>query len=599
MEIFNYLHLTTRRLIAVVVVAVITGVGTALVLSSDSAESYEAEVVVFVGRALPSDRSTFAIAPFAGDLEVLLALDPVRQEVAEASGIDAIAIGGLSTQQLPNGTGVAIRASARTPEVAETIASEAARVGLRTLLEQERDRAARGLAAAELRLLESRADLEQFRGDNGTQDPSVEYRLAVDALASLQVQLLNTGLDSDDRAALEDRQSQLQTEIERLAPLQAAYGELDRAVVGGESAVNQSKQEVSETEALIAGAASGDFEISTPAEVATSRSTLLAGVAAAMIVVVLLAIALFAWIDRRKGDNDEPDPADQTARPFVPVAAARVSNEAGPAATTPRMGVAVEAATSPVAVADHEAASEVGHSEGATVDGTGDGTPHAAAEHTTGTETPDDSTDDATGEAADATSPEATDPASIAITGTALNGAPTDDERGDGNQHVCTCGRVCRSAGGLSSHRRACDVYQQSLAAADGKERDATMASGRIDRGPVWVLMPDSQTSDQWDGGRLDSLLADAGLDGAVPTIVDGGGDASAQIGHAQRAISDGAGVIVLISNEHESVDTINELASGAGVQVLTHPARTPDADGDGDASTALPSWVSVRSDSR
>jgi hypothetical protein len=557
-EIFNFLHLTTRRLIPVVVAALLAGTATAFVLV-DEADSYEAEVVVFLGQALPPDRSTFAVGPFAGDLEVLLSLDPVQDEVARASGIDAIEIDGLVTQQIANGTAMSIRATAATPEVAELIATEAARVGLTTLLKQERTRARRSLDSAELQLLATRADLEQFRGNNQTQDPTVEYRIAIDEQTSLQVQLLNTALTPASRNALEERQTEVRAEIERLAPLQAPYNELDRAAVGTETAVNQAKQELSETESLLAGAASGDVEISTPAGIASTRGTLVAGVVASMVVVVLLSIGLFTLLDARKRDRN---PSEQIA--------------IGPGhLRTDEMMSTIE--------------------QGEPDRGAEQGEPERGAE-------PDEAD-------------------------TGVSGDRTESPRTAGPENVCVCGRVCRSVGGLRSHQRACEIFQESPA-GDSTDQGGTVISAESadpsqrseidasDAQPIWVLvgaanrkrtektgtMPDSATSELWEDDRsrlLKQSFEDAGLTQDHPlTIVNARGDAYHQIGQAKQAIEDGAAVIVLIDGESDAVSMINELAAEAGIRVVVEStgAQPPTDRADTDTNGVDPLVVALRS---
>ena len=274
MEIFEFLHLTTRRLFAMVVVTLLAGAATAAVLVNDSTDSYEAEAVVFLGQVLPADRSTFAVAPFAGDLEVLLSLDPTLDDVAAASGVDRIPTLGLTTRQISNGTAVGIRAVASTPELAETIASEAARVGLSTLLQQERNRAQRTLEAVNRQLLQVRADLEQFRDANVTQDTNFEIGTAVEERTAIQEQLLNPNLTAAAQDTLESRRQELNDEIDRLVPLQAAYNELDRELLGVEAALSGAKQEIAAADALIVSSASGDFVVTTPATAVSNQSTL-------------------------------------------------------------------------------------------------------------------------------------------------------------------------------------------------------------------------------------------------------------------------------------------------------------------------------------
>ncbi len=95
------------------------------------------------------------------------------------------------------------------------------------------------------------------------------------------------------------------------------------------------------------------------------------------------------------------------------------------------------------------------------------------------------------------------------------------------------------------------------------------------DGGPIWVLLPDSATSDRWekdDRRFFKQGFEDAGLsEGDDFTIVNAEGDAATQISQAEQAIGEGASVIVLTSNDSGSGATIIDIANEAGVAVLEY----------------------------
>ena len=105
----------------------------------------------------------------------------------------------------------------------------------------------------------------------------------------------------------------------------------------------------------------------------------------------------------------------------------------------------------------------------------------------------------------------------------------------------------------------------------DGDDGEA-MADGE---GSIWVLLPDSATSDRWekDDRRFFAEGFDAaGLaEGDDYSIVNAEGDAATQISQAEQAIGDGASVIVLTSNDSGSGATIIDLAKEAGVAVVEY----------------------------
>ena len=509
MEIFDFLHLTTRRLIAMVVVALLAGAATALVLASDSTDSYEADAIVFLGQVLPADRSTFAVAPFAGDLETLLSLDPTREDVATASGVDDIPITDLSTRQISNGTAVGIRAVAPTAALAETIASEAARVGLSTLLEQERNRAQRNLEAVDRQLLQVRADLETFRGDNGTLDPVFEFLSAADERLALQAELATSDLTAASRETLEARQLELNDEILRLAPLQAPYNELDRALLGAEDTLSDAKQEVAAADALLAGAASGDFVVTTPAAAISNQSTLRAGIVASMIVVLLLSIGLFVKIDRDRSTAQHEE---------LP----------GPDSDDQRV---------------HQQSSDTEHVEIAE-----DATEHA----------PPDDTSTSTSTTAE-TPTEAL---------TCVCGRVCRTPRGL-SVHRRACETHQRSQGPDNSEN---DAATSETSVDDAQEEPAATVQAQPGA-PLRVLVSELGASEDREHSNhrmLTRALETAGLnEGESFTIVNARGDGFTQVRQAEQAIHDGVSVILLIGSDPETSATIAIMADKAGVEIV------------------------------
>ncbi len=105
----------------------------------------------------------------------------------------------------------------------------------------------------------------------------------------------------------------------------------------------------------------------------------------------------------------------------------------------------------------------------------------------------------------------------------------------------------------------------------EAMEEEAAVASG----GSIWVLLPDSATSDRWENDDrrfFKEAFEAAGLsEGDDFTIVNAEGDAATQISQAEQAIGDSASVIVLTSNDSGSGATIIDLATEAGVQVVEY----------------------------
>ena len=107
----------------------------------------------------------------------------------------------------------------------------------------------------------------------------------------------------------------------------------------------------------------------------------------------------------------------------------------------------------------------------------------------------------------------------------------------------------------------------------DGGSQAATSGGG--DEGSIWVLLPDTASSDRWekdDRRFFGEAFEAAGLsEGDDYTIVNAEGDANTQQSQAEQAIADGASVIVLTSLDTGSGATIIDQAKEADVQVVEY----------------------------
>lgn len=110
-------------------------------------------------------------------------------------------------------------------------------------------------------------------------------------------------------------------------------------------------------------------------------------------------------------------------------------------------------------------------------------------------------------------------------------------------------------------------------AAGTGDTTAATDGGGGD--GSIWVLLPDSATSDRWekDDRRFFEESFDAA--GVDYNIVNAEGDANTQLQQAEQAINAGAKVILLVNLSSESGATIIETAREADVKVIDYDRLT------------------------
>ncbi len=100
-------------------------------------------------------------------------------------------------------------------------------------------------------------------------------------------------------------------------------------------------------------------------------------------------------------------------------------------------------------------------------------------------------------------------------------------------------------------------------------------ASGGGGDGPIWVLLPDTESSERWENDDrrfFTQFFEEAGLaEGEDFTIVNAEGDAATQQSQAEQAIADDASVILLTSLDTGSGATIIDTAKDAGVEVVEY----------------------------
>jgi D-xylose transport system substrate-binding protein len=116
------------------------------------------------------------------------------------------------------------------------------------------------------------------------------------------------------------------------------------------------------------------------------------------------------------------------------------------------------------------------------------------------------------------------------------------------------------------------------VAAACGDDDDdggQAATDGGGDEGSIWVLLPDTASSDRWeqeDAPYFTEAFEAAGLsEGDDFTIVNAEGDAATQQSQAEQAIADGASVIVLTSLDTGSGATIIDQAKDEGIDVVEY----------------------------
>ena len=102
--------------------------------------------------------------------------------------------------------------------------------------------------------------------------------------------------------------------------------------------------------------------------------------------------------------------------------------------------------------------------------------------------------------------------------------------------------------------------------------------------GPIWVLLPDSATSDRWENDDrrfFKEAFEAAGLsEGSDFSIVNAGGDTAAQLSQAEQAAADGASVVLMVNLDSGSGATIISTLQADGIKVIDYDRLTIEGNG-------------------
>lgn len=126
----------------------------------------------------------------------------------------------------------------------------------------------------------------------------------------------------------------------------------------------------------------------------------------------------------------------------------------------------------------------------------------------------------------------------------------------------------------LATLAAGCGGDDDEDAAGAGDTAAATTGGGGAD-GSIWVLLPDSASSDRWE--KDDRRFFEEAFDeaGVEYNIVNAEGDANTQLQQAEQAVNAGAKVILLVNLSSESGATIIETAREADVKVIDYDRLT------------------------
>ena len=114
----------------------------------------------------------------------------------------------------------------------------------------------------------------------------------------------------------------------------------------------------------------------------------------------------------------------------------------------------------------------------------------------------------------------------------------------------------------------------------DDNESASSGTGGAAAKGSIWVLLPDTKSSDRWENDDRRFFKQAFEAAGIENNIVNAEGDANTQLQQAEQAINAGAKVILLVNLSPESGATIIQNARDADVKVVDYDRLTTSGPG-------------------
>jgi D-xylose transport system substrate-binding protein len=118
-------------------------------------------------------------------------------------------------------------------------------------------------------------------------------------------------------------------------------------------------------------------------------------------------------------------------------------------------------------------------------------------------------------------------------------------------------------------------VLALAAAGCGGDDDEGAGSTGGSAEGSIWVLLPDSASSDRWEKDDRRFFEEAFKAEGVEYNIVNAEGDANTQLQQAEQAINAGAKVILLVNLSPESGATIIQNARDADVKVVDYDRLT------------------------
>jgi hypothetical protein len=300
MEIFSYLRLTARRVVALTLVAGLAGAGAGYAVTR-SPSSYQADATVFVGQALPSGSSSFDLPALVADFQAALRLEPVISNTAAAA---ALAPDDFTVVALRNGDGGTVRVTATAPTAvaAEAVASSISLEAMKFVTVRQVERAANLEAQRATEAEASRAALSKLDAANGFVDPIAQYATVQAQATRLQLDAENpgSGLTDGQRAGQLEQARTLRDSLPQLALKAQRYQSASRTVTDAEANVSAATRDRVAAESVQTSATSPESVAADEASPISVLPSLMRASGGAVLVTAAAGVGLIALLEERR-----------------------------------------------------------------------------------------------------------------------------------------------------------------------------------------------------------------------------------------------------------------------------------------------------------
>ncbi len=304
MEIYNFLHLSTKRVIALVVAALVAAAVTVGIVVSQPSQ-FQGKAIVFVSQLFPVGKTAPEFAPFIANFDTALSLDSVQKAVAKETGVSEGELArGLKAVQPGDKPSVNVTFENGNEKTAAAVVQSASRQGLKSVVNEEVSVATVGKTQAEAQVQAAEKAIYDFEAPKGYLDIPGTFSQRQTDLQTLRNQI---AAETDTAAAgrLQSVYNAKANELNTLAPLVPEAQRLYQARAAANAAYGTASQSLSDAQARLGAADSPGIVVVSTGEVG-KLSAAARGAVASMVLVGALGLLVFVILDRRRGVRPAP-----------------------------------------------------------------------------------------------------------------------------------------------------------------------------------------------------------------------------------------------------------------------------------------------------